>query len=32
MLRVGPLGAAPGASRLVLVRFTDPVRREEICR
>jgi hypothetical protein len=27
LLRVGPLGAIPGASRLVRVRFTDPARR-----
>jgi hypothetical protein len=28
LLRVGPLGAAPGASRLVRVRFTEPARRD----
>lgn len=28
LLRVGPLGAVPGASRLVRVRFTEPVRHE----
>jgi hypothetical protein len=28
LLRVGPLGAAPGASRLVHVRFAEPARRE----
>jgi hypothetical protein len=28
LLRVGPLGAVPGASRLVRVQFTDPVRRD----
>ena len=29
LLRVGPLGAAPGVSRLVRVRFTEPARRDE---
>jgi hypothetical protein len=28
LMRVGPLGAVPGASRLVRVRFTDPARRD----
>lgn len=28
LLRVGPLGAVPGASRLVRVRFTEPAYRE----
>lgn len=28
LLRVGPLGAVPGASRLVRVRFTEPACRE----
>ena len=28
LLRVGPLGAIPGASRLVRVRFTEPARRD----
>jgi hypothetical protein len=29
LLRVGPAGAVPGASRLVRVRFTDPVYRDQ---
>ena len=28
LLRVGPLGAIPGASRLVRVRFTEPARQD----
>jgi hypothetical protein len=30
LLRVGPAGAVPGASRLVRVRFTDPVYRDDM--
>lgn len=29
LLRVGPAGAVPGASRLVRVRFTEPARRDQ---
>lgn len=30
LLRVGPAGAVPGVSRLVRVRFAEPVRRDDV--
>ncbi|HUD38415.1 MAG TPA: hypothetical protein VMR14_16045 [Streptosporangiaceae bacterium] len=30
LVRVGPLGAVPGASKLVRVRFVDPVYRDDV--